>query len=218
MKANRAELITALMLLVLLTGGAAGAWIWIWTSATIEWELRAPVELPDWLTPGPSRRQHWARSSLDQPQFALQEFATQKFQLKSLPTVMLGQVLAEVEIDTRDKTPVTVDGTEGWLWHLGPEDLMEDWVDPRDRPQEELYGSRRVYMDFTERRVPPWPATLENGSYHPANPDGGLIPGPAIPLQWNRDGVHYVLIAQDMEPMSVDILLSMANSLGPYIE
>ena len=37
--------------------------------------------------------------------------------------------------------------------------------------------------------------------------------GEAIALQWNREGVHYILIAQDIEPMNEGDLFKMANSL-----
>ncbi len=39
--------------------------------------------------------------------------------------------------------------------------------------------------------------------------------GRAIALQWNRDSVHYALIAQDIEPMNKDELLNIANSMAP---
>ena len=34
-------------------------------------------------------------------------------------------------------------------------------------------------------------------------------------MQWNRDGVHYVLIAQDKDPMNKEELLKIANSMAP---
>ena len=44
---------------------------------------------------------------------------------------------------------------------------------------------------------------------------GGSMRGRAIALQWNRDSVHYALIAQDIEPMNKDELLNIANSMAP---
>ncbi len=39
--------------------------------------------------------------------------------------------------------------------------------------------------------------------------------GEAIALQWNREGVHHILIAQNKEPTAVNDLLNMSNSMMP---
>lgn len=36
---------------------------------------------------------------------------------------------------------------------------------------------------------------------------------PAIAVQWNKDGVHYVVVAEGKDPIDEELVLRMANSL-----
>ncbi len=200
-KANRAELIVALMLLVLLTGGAAGAWI-LASGTDLDWELRTPAELPVWLASSEIFVFRHRTGSLDIVTVSLQQFTSE-----SGPNAILGEFPGELAITADQREPVDVDGVQGWLWHLS----LDDLAPPRMEGEHTMYARLRGFRRQSS------PAKLENGSYTPPS-SGGLISGSAIAIQWNRDGVHYVLIAQDFEPMSEDILLSMANSLRPTTE
>ena len=117
--------------------------------------------------------------------------------------ISLGQVDYQLDVDMGgQRTPVEVDGVQGWFTRLGPDELFE----PEDEEEssvmwQEWRFDRTFYMLIAGERRP-----------------GSIISrlsGPAIALQWNRDGRHYVLIAQDIEPMNKDELLKMANSMAP---
>ena len=100
------------------------------------------------------------------------------------------------------RTPVEVDSVQGWFTRLGPDELFE----PEDEEE-----SRVMWQEWRFDRT-----LLYANSY--GSQAGDIISrlsGPAIALQWNRDGRHYVLIAQDIEPMNKDEMLKMANSMAP---
>jgi hypothetical protein len=201
-KANRAELTAALVLLVLLIGGAAGAWVWVSTTDDLDWELRTPAGLPDWLASSEILVFRHLTGSLDIVTVSLQRFTSE-----SEPNAILGEFPDELAITADQREPVDVDGVQGWLWHLS----LDDLAPPRIEGEHIMYARLRGY------RRQESPAKLENGSYTPTS-SGGFISGPAISVQWNRDGVLNVLIAQDVEPMNEDVLLSIANSLKPTTE
>ena len=85
--------------------------------------------------------------------------------------------------------------------------------------EEEVVRKPLVYVTPTWR---PWQKYTESRGVIVEVPEGerwrwsdSLLWGPAIALQWNRDGVHHLLIAQDIEPMNETELFRMANSMAP---
>ena len=96
---------------------------------------------------------------------------------------------------------VEVDGVRGWLTRLGAGDFLEPGErEARSAQSLEWRYDRRIYSRLSSAR---------------RDITGGVPWGDAIALQWNRDGIHYLLIAQDWEPVTVDELLKMANSMAP---
>ena len=133
------------------------------------------------------------------------------------PGFMMVQVGWEFDLDMgRERVPVEVDGVQGWLTRLSSDDFypptdgspiftaMSNWPDSA-RGESGYVGvlSEREIHAPTEQ--PPRPAEFFDS----------LLWGPAIALQWNRDGVHHLLIAQDIEPMNEDELFRIANSMAP---
>lgn len=110
----------------------------------------------------------------------------------------LSLVATELEMDMGgERERVEVDGVQGWLSHLS----AEDFVPPPERRDvlRELRYDRFVYYGLLTRRGPKGFETLN---------------GPIITLQWNRGGIHYLLVGQDKEPVTVDDMLKMANSFA----
>ena len=116
--------------------------------------------------------------------------------------ILLGLVDTEMDMDMGgERTPIEVDGVQGWLTRLGP----DEFVKPKGREEilaqlREWKFDRKIYISISSERA--------------GGPTNRLL-GRAMALQWNRDGVHYVLIAQDKDPMNKDELLKMANSMAP---
>lgn len=165
--------------------------------------LRLPQSVPEWLvrSSGDYSSELWVRRDQRLPYLVLY---WEMCQDKSLPPMgySLSVAYGEMEMDlgSQDKTSIDVDGVQGWLWRLGSQDfvrpesseaysaLTQDWTYDR-HIYESILGSRSRYL--------------------------GPVTGPAIALQWNRDGLHYLLFANDREPMTEDVLLWIANSMAP---
>ena len=110
----------------------------------------------------------------------------------------LSLVATELEMDIGgERERVEVDGVQGWLSRLS----AEDFVPPPERRDvlRELWYDRIVYYGLFTNRGPTGFETLN---------------GPIITLQWNRDGIHYLLVSQDSEPVTVDEMLKIANSFA----
>ncbi len=111
----------------------------------------------------------------------------------------------EVDLGGQSRTAVHVDGVQGWLTRL---DIL-DFVEPnRDDPEYEEYRTRNVEWEY------------DRGIYNRliyGRRDFLLSPsaGPAIALQWNRDGYHYLIFAKDKEPLNAEVLMDIANSMAP---
>ena len=102
-----------------------------------------------------------------------------------------------MDMEGQERTSVAVDGVEGWLTHLGP----TDFYPPIENKDFNTFTNSWRYDRTIYRR-----ALVYRGTY---------LWGPAIVLQWNREGTHYLLMAQEREPMNVELLLQMANSMAP---
>ncbi len=101
----------------------------------------------------------------------------------------------------------------------GPRELPPTSDEASAVLEEEVVRKPLVYITPTWR---PWQNYIEDRVVRVEVPEGerwrwsdSLLWGPAIALQWNRDGVHHFLIAQDIEPMNEDELFRMANSMAP---
>ena len=132
------------------------------------------------------------------------------------PGVMMVQVGWEFDLDMGgDRASVEVDGVQGWFTRLSSEDfhpptdgspiftVMRNWPDSA-RGESGYVGVLFERNSPGPREVPPGMVVVSDY----------LLWGQAIALQWNREGVHHLLIAQDIEPMNEDELLKMANSMS----
>ena len=133
------------------------------------------------------------------------------------PGAMMVQVGWEFDLDMGgERESAEVDGVQGWFTRLSSEDfypptdgsplfsVKENWP--------EGAGGESGYIGVLfEREIHPPRESPPGGAVF----SDSLLWGPAIALQWNRDGVHHLLIAQDIEPMNEDELLKMANSMAP---
>ena len=132
------------------------------------------------------------------------------------PGVMMVQVGWEFDLDMGgEREPVEVDGVQGWLTRLSSEDfhpptdgspiftVMRNWPDGA-RGESGYVGVLFERNSPGPREVPPGMVVVSDY----------LLWGQAIALQWNREGVHHLLIAQDIEPMNEDELFKMANSMS----
>ena len=109
----------------------------------------------------------------------------------------------ELDVDMGgQRTAIEVDGVQGWFTRLGPDDFLR--LEDRDKAREQWLEWRFERSVYTYIKGDRW---LEDPP--------GKLRGEAIALQWNRDGVHYVLIAQDKDPMNKEELLKIANSMAP---
>jgi hypothetical protein len=119
--------------------------------------------------------------------------------------VFFGQVGKNLELDLGgSRVPVQVDGVEGWLWRLGTGDFTPPWDSNEfEKLQREWKRDKTIYIVLLEYR---------------RAPDLGPLGGVALALQWNKNGNHFLLVAQDKEPMSDDTLQRIANSLVPLKE
>jgi hypothetical protein len=128
----------------------------------------------------------------------------------SLIDVMLGLTYGELDVDLEgERTLIEVHGVPGWLWHLGPLDFARqlwrgDFVSP--------YSYEEVHKAF----IQDWQydrsgyILVQDARYNP-----GTLSGPAISLQWNREGINYILISKNRGPMTEDVLLQIADSIAP---
>ena len=127
------------------------------------------------------------------------------------------QVGWEFDLDMGgERVPVEVDGVQGWLTRLSSDDFypptdgspiftaMSNWP--------ESASGESGYVGVLSERESYAPTEQPQ---RPAESSDSLLWGPAIGLQWNRDGVHHLLIAQDIEPMNEDELFNIANSMAP---
>ena len=112
--------------------------------------------------------------------------------------IWLSMVETELEVDMGGvREPVEVDGVRGWLTRLGTGDFWElEETEVRDAQYREWRYDRTIYTSLLVARR-----------------DGSGPWGDAIALQWNRDDIHYLLVAQDWKPTAQDELLKMANSM-----
>lgn len=190
-------MVGAFGLLLIATVAAA-----IWARGTdLDWTPRAPESYPDWLTPDILRVRVTDRDGDHFPYYATQQFL-------GSASVLFGQYGSELPIDARGKQRVQVDGVEGLLWRLEPDEWRDADSNPyaEDKPERDTLGlGNRLYRRVLEQRRT-WESRGE--------PREGVIVGLAIAIQWNRDGVHYVLIGQDKGPMTEEALLQLANSLA----
>ncbi len=116
--------------------------------------------------------------------------------------VMLGLAYGELDIDLgAPRTAVDVDGTTGWLTQLSGQVFAAVY------DKEEYYRVTEGW-DY-DRKVYSW-LLFERGY---ALQSG--IGGAALALQWNKDGIHHLLVANTTEPMTEEILFQIANSLSP---
>ena len=118
--------------------------------------------------------------------------------------VRLNLVDTELDVDMGgQRTAIEVDGVQGWFTRLRPDDFLR--LEDRDKAREQWLEWR------FERSV----YTYIKRSRGPEDSPGNKLRGEAIALQWNREGIHYVLIAQDKDPMNKEELLKTANSMAP---
>ena len=158
---------------------------------------RSPAFVPEWLGQGGKfLAVDWGRR--DNVPYLIQKWHTLPVSSAPWITAVLGIVPQEFEIQTGEKSPVDVDGVSGWLWMLAADDLRRP-IDPDVRRE-------RSRATPEERRIYLW---LQNE--RKSKPRS--IEGPAIALQWNKNGAHYVFFAQHRGLMDLDTLLQMANSL-----
>ena len=133
------------------------------------------------------------------------------------PGVMMVQVGWEFDLDMGgERASVEVDGVQGWFTLLSSEDfhppidgspiftVMRNWPDSA-RGESGYVGVLFERNSPDPREAPPGMSVVSDY----------LLWGQAIALQWNREGVHHLLIAQDIEPMNEDELFKMANSMAP---
>lgn len=111
----------------------------------------------------------------------------------------------EMDLEGQSRTAVEVDGVQGWLSRL---DYL-DFVEPnRDDPGYEDYRLLRREWEY-DRRI--YSRLIYGRRDFLLDP----FAGPAIALQWNRDGYHYLLFAKDKEPLTAQVLMDIANSMAP---
>ncbi len=142
------------------------------------------------------------------------------------PGVIMVQFGAEFDLDMGgERVTVEVDGVTGWFTRLD----AKDFYPPDDSPSLSIRNSwpqeAREQSGYNivlgERRTPafevPCPKMMPGGEVECLPPEwnDSLLWGEAIALQWNRDGTHHLLIAQDIEPMNESELFKMANSMAP---
>ena len=165
------------------------------------------------------------------------------------PNVTLIQIYAQFNMELgEDRRSVEIDGVQGWLTHLDPDDFNPPKTNDQLIVLEEAWpvgatgGQSYSYIMFHRQYPGQFGSTSISGEEDtvqqvksktlttpcddfkysefrahciedPSATNYRLF-GEAIALQWSRDGVHYCLIAQNVEPMSVDDLLRMADSMA----
>ena len=170
--------------------------------ASFKEAYRVPENVPDWLgrsSGGVLWDELWEKRGLELPWVVLKWEYCQANE----GGVMLGIATGDLEVNLGGlpRTAVEVDGVQGWLTHLSPQDFISP---PRnseeyDRLTQGWDYDRSVY----ERLL--WSRSEETDSMW----------GQAIALQWNKDGFHHLLAANVNEEMTAEVLLRMANSMTP---
>ena len=170
-------------------------------TAALEKHLRLPQNMPEWLEvlEGGAPSHSSVRGGFERPWLIILWKGSQTPWKPSL-SMMFAVVDTEVEMDLGgQREPIAVDGVQGWLTHLRP----EDFVPPAER--RDFYAVTKDWrLDHTVYREA---LDYRASALH--------LYGPAIALQWNREGTHYLTMAQEEEPMTVELLLQMANSMAP---
>ena len=111
----------------------------------------------------------------------------------------------EMDLEGQSRTAVEVDGVQGWLSRL---DIL-DFVEPnRDDPGYEDYRALLREWEY-DRNI--YFRLIYGRRDFLLNP----LAGPAIALQWNREGYHYLIFAKDKEPLNAEVLMRIANSMAP---
>ena len=95
-----------------------------------------------------------------------------------------------MDLEGQSRTAVVVDGVQGWLSLL---DILDFVLPNRDDPGYEDYRALRMEWEYDRSIYSRLIYGRRDFLWHPSA-------GPAIALQWNREGYHYLLFAKDKEP------------------
>jgi hypothetical protein len=149
--------------------------------------------------------------------------------------VKLYAMAGSLDIAQAGKTSIIVDGVRGWLWKLGPTDmgfpetiygsLSEEETHRVVFPpvevfhgalttsstREEFFQEAWIYLAAYSARLEGIP--IMRGQFSTCLKN--VLAGDAVALQWNRNGMHYLLIGQEEGRITQDILIRMANSMAP---
>ncbi len=201
-----------------------------WDSPGVRFVARAPVTVPEWLVSvtGPTPRSYWHDTLYAQQTWCTVQEARSisvqgvKERVASLVNttdndtficVKYWQTPYTLDIATERKTPVTVDGVQGWTWRMS----TEDFAFQSGKTATLLDNDPAVLRPaLAEKFASPRDAYRRAGMYYKLHEERGrrsVLHGPAIMLQWNKGGQHFVLIGQHRWPVTEDLLLEMADSL-----
>lgn len=191
-------------------------------------EFRAPVIVPDSLrTAGPRYRtgpdhipylvQLWEGPVPEPSGGATVTFGGVEWPAGSEPQgVVFGAIAREMEMDLGGvREPVDVDGARGWFWRLDESDFLPpanhdlELTEAKELSRAGLLRERLMYIDEIRH------IRAYDGAHTRIPFRGHLLSGRAIALQWNREGIHYIVIAKDKPPMSREALFAMADSMAP---
>ena len=111
----------------------------------------------------------------------------------------------EMDLEGQSRTAVEVDGVQGWLSRL---DILDFVLPNRDDLSYKDYMALRMEWDY-DRHI--YSQLIRARREFLSDP----LAGPAIALQWNREGFHYLLFAEDREPLNAEVLMRIANSMAP---
>ena len=189
-----------------IVAGSCVLWQWMYTESPTAWlkeNWRMPRYMPGYLdlhamSPVDEKE---VRSGWQVPHYSFR-WLVKRTDWDPRPRnvgMMLSLVATELEMNMGGEMErVEVDGVQGWLSHLA----AEDFTPPSERLDlvREYWYDRYVYLELQAKRGPTGVRTLDE---------------PIITLQWNRDGIHYLLVGQDREPVTVDEMLKIANSFAP---
>ena len=176
------------------------------TAADFKEAFRFPEYVPDWLgrTQGTYWNLLWERRGMQLPYLLLRwENCHDPGNRKA--GVRLGLAYGHLDVDLGPpRTAVDVDGVQGWLTFLAPQDFARP---PTGSEEYEEYRRLTEGWDY-DREI----YDLLLGSRSNAL---GPLGGHAIVLQWNKNGIHHLLAASAKEPMTEEILLQIASSMEP---
>jgi hypothetical protein len=117
----------------------------------------------------------------------------------------------ELTINPEGKELAQVDGSEGWLWRLDPEEFAQPPGTPTPFSEEivkpalaENFASETEFLTRTE------PYRHLYGGWRAPEEE---VSGSAVVLQWNREEHHYFLAGPMRGGITEEVLLEMANSL-----